>query len=84
MSEELTQLRELATNVAWIIQSPKINLVFQNWLSLGIIVALILGFIAWVTYIAISVARIKHDMHQAITKTELAEAFEAFRKEIQG
>lgn len=64
-------------------ETPKINLVFQNLISLGLILTLLLGFIAWVTYIAISVARIKKNQTQAITKSELAEAFEAFRQEIK-
>ena len=64
-------------------QSPKINLAFQDWFSLGIIFALLLAFIAWVMYIAVSVSRIKKGMSQAITKAELADVFEKFRQEIK-
>lgn len=75
------------TGVAFVLagtEAPKINLVFSNWFSFLLIVFLLLGFIAWVTYIATSVARIKKNLSEAITKAELKKAFEDFRLEIQG
>lgn len=62
-------------------QAPKINLVFEDWFSLVIILVLLAGFIGWVAYIGVSVNRIKKRLSQAITKSELADAFEKFKQE---
>lgn len=59
---------------------PEIHLVFSNKLSLVAILFSLLGLIAWLTYMAITQRRM---LTRFVTKEELREAFETFRKEMR-
>lgn len=66
------------------IAEPKINLVFSSWLSFFLIVGLLLGFIVWISYVAISISSIKLRMTGMMTRKEFQDQFEKFKKEIRG
>jgi hypothetical protein len=53
---------------------------FANWQSLALIIFIFLGWVAWLTYIAISVHRLKKHV---VTREEMTKAFEDFKKEIR-
>lgn len=63
-------------------EHPKINLVFSSWFSLFFILFLLLGMIAWITYVAFSIRHIKKKLPHMMTKTEFAAEFEKFKREI--
>lgn len=61
----------------------RINLVFDSWVSLGIILLLMIGFILWMTFMFITQRNLIKRVNNSITQAELTEAFAAFRREIK-
>lgn len=62
--------------------APEVNLVFSTWLSFIVILLLLLGFVAWISYMAWSVRRIKLDVKSMITWDEFHVEFEKCKREI--
>lgn len=65
-------------------EAPKINLVFANWFSFTVILLLLAGLIAWISYVARSISFIKRQLPQLVTKAEAKQMLEDFKREISG
>ena len=60
--------------------APGIHLEFANVASLLFVLVCFLGMVLWVTYIAFTQRKLLKTM---VTRAELKQAFENFRKELQ-
>jgi predicted PurR-regulated permease PerM len=62
--------------------SQALHFEFAGRLSLAVILVLILGFIAWITYVATSIRKITKQMPNMVTKDQLVEEFRKFKLEL--
>lgn len=62
---------------------PKINLIFEDWHSLGIFLGLFMAFIWWITSIHHTQRKILKHVQSHVTKAEMDAEFLKLRKEIQ-
>lgn len=69
--------------IAMVSVEPKIDLQFNSWLSLSIILGLLIAFLSWVLYIALSVRHIRGAMGTMMTKEEMHREFAAFKRELE-
>lgn len=74
-----------------VLGAPKVNFVFENWLSFIIILVIVVGTVVWITYVAWSIKKLRRetrdiveDMRRMMTKKEFEDEFEKFKKEIRG
>lgn len=62
---------------------PKINLIFEDWHSLGIFLGLFVAFIWWITSIHHTQRKILKHVQSHVTKAEMDTEFARLRLEIK-
>jgi hypothetical protein len=71
-------------NGLWHIVAPRIHLEFANWLSALISLFLLVGMIAWISYVAWSISYLKGRFTDVATKAEVKKMIEELKRELQG